>query len=359
MYSNRSKAVLCSWSLVLALGLISLIVTMAPISQKVLGAQNSSKLVVYTYDSLVSYGLAPALKKEFEKSYDMDLQFVATGDSRQMLTRLKRELRSGKTQADVFVGVERNDAPLALEEDIFVPLTEQDVPALSSVPNSLIFDSKLRLLPYEYGYITLVYNEKKLKTSKVPTTFEELTNSRYRNKLILEDPRTSSPGYSFLLWTVQHYGEEYLDYWKRLMPSVLTIAGGWSEAYQMFLNGEAPLVVSFSTDTAYSVIVEGDANQKVLLLNNEGYSNIYAAGIVKESDQKEWGKKFLNLLLSPEIGEKIPTTEWMFPANSEARLPIKFYQYAVKPPKTAKVPISLIEQNKERWLREWSRTIRS
>jgi len=356
MYSFRSNAGFRFWSLILALGLIASIVTASsPITA---AEQNEPKLVVYTYNSLVSYGLAPALEKEFEERYEVDLQFVATGDSRQMLAKLKREIRAGKRQADVFVGVERNDAPLALGEDLFEPLTKEDVPALSSIPERLIFDSKLRLLPYEYGYITLVYNEKKFKASELPTTFEELTKPRYKNKLILENPRTSSPGYSFLLWTIHHYGEEYLDYWKRLMPSVLTIAGGWSEAYKMFLNGEAPLVVSFSTDTAYSVIVEGDANQKVLLLNNEGYSNIYAAGIVKGSNQKEWGKKFLNLLLSPEIGEKIPTTEWMFPANREARLPIKFYQYAVKPPKAAEVPLQLIEENEERWLREWSRVIR-
>jgi thiamine transport system substrate-binding protein len=142
------------------------------------------------------------------------------------------------------------------------------------------------------------------------------------------------------------------------MPNVLTIAGGWSEAYKIFLNGEAPIVVSFSTDTAYSVMVEGDDNQKVLLLNNEGYSNIYAAGIVKTSKKKDWAKKFLNLLLSPEIQKNIPTTEWMFPANRKAELPIEFYQYAVRPPESAEVPLDLIEENEERWIKEWSRAIK-
>lgn len=320
--------------------------------------ENGSQLVVYTYDSFVSYGMGPALEEEFEDKYDLDLQFVATGDSRQMLSRLKRELRNDEAKADVFVGIERNDTPLATEEDIFLPLTEEDIPALSSVPSRLLFDPELRLVPYEYGYITLVYNEDMMEASEVPTTFEELTEPRYKDSLILEDPRTSSPGYSFLLWTIDEYGEDYLDYWKRLLPSVLTISGGWSEAYETFLNGEAPLVVSFSTDTAYSVITEGSANQKVLLLNNEGYSNIYAAGIVKDSDKKELGKKFLDLLLSPEVQEKIPTTEWMFPANRNARLPIKFYQYAVRPPATAEVPLSEIDQNGDRWLREWSKAIR-
>ncbi len=358
MYSQKSKAVFRFWSLVLVLGLVISVVVIMPPSPYAQGQGEDSKLVVYTYDSLVSYGLAPALKKEFESRYDVKLQFVATGDSRQMLSRLKRERRAGENRADVFVGIERNDAPLALGEDLFTPLETEDLPALSDVPERLIFDPERRLVPYEFGYITLVYNRKKIKTSEVPTTFEELTKPRYRNKLILEDPRTSSPGYSFLLWTIKHYGDNYIDYWKRLLPNVLTIAGGWSEAYEIFLNGEAPMVVSFSTDTAYSVIAEGDANQKVLLLNNEGYSNIYAAGILKSSDKKKWGKKFLNLLLSPEIQEEIPTTEWMFPANRKAELPIKFYQYAVRPPEPAEVPLDEIEQNEERWLREWSRAIK-
>ncbi|MFW6071545.1 MAG: thiamine ABC transporter substrate-binding protein [Candidatus Bipolaricaulota bacterium] len=359
MYSLRFRTVSKSLYLSLAVLLtLFLLVSLHPSQEIHAQEKKQSKLVVYTYDSFVSYGMGPALEEKFEEKYDLDLQFVATGDSRQMLSRLKRELRNDETQADVFVGVERNDAPLATREDIFLPLTEEDIPTLSSVPRRLLFDPELRLVPYEFGYITLVYNEDMMDASEVPTTFEELTEPRYKDSLILEDPRTSSPGYSFLLWTIAEYGEDYLDYWKRLLPSVLTISGGWSEAYKTFLNGEAPLVVSFSTDTAYSVIAEGDANQKVLLLNNEGYSNIYAAGIVKKSDKRDWGKKFLNLLLSPEVQEEIPTTEWMFPANRNARLPIKFYQYAVKPPAAAEVPLSEIEQNGDRWLREWSKAIR-
>ncbi len=279
--------------------------------------------------------MGPVLEKEFEQKYSADLQFVSTGGSRKMLSRLKRELRAGKATADVFVGVERNDTPLATETDVFLPLDRKDIPALSTVPKDLIFDPNLRLAPYEFGYITLVYNQEELTASEVPTTFEELTDPRYKNSLILEDPRTSSPGYSFLLWTIDQYGEDYLGYWDRLLPNVLTITGGWSEAYKMFMNGEAPMVVSFSTDTAYSVIKGGDANHKILLLNNAGYSNIYGAGIVKNSDHKKLAKKFINLLLSKKIQKEIPTNEWMFPANKKAPMPVQFYQYAVKPPISA------------------------
>lgn len=135
--------------------------------------ENNPKLVVYTYDSFVSYGMGPVLKKEFEQKYSADLQFVSTGGSREMLSRLKRELRAGKATADVFVGVERNDTPLATETDVFLPLDRKDIPVLSAVPKDLVFGSSLRLVPYEFGYITLVYNQDKLTVSEVPTTFED------------------------------------------------------------------------------------------------------------------------------------------------------------------------------------------
>jgi thiamine transport system substrate-binding protein len=176
--------------------------------------------------------------------------------------------------------------------------------------------------------------------------------------LILEDPRVSSPGLSFLLWTIHRFGETgFLDYWRALLPNVLTIAGGWSEAYNLFLAGEAPMVVSFSTDTAYSVMANGSTRYGVLLLDNQGYRTIYLMGVVRGSDQTALGAALIDLVLSTSIQELIPTTEWMFPANPEALLPIAFYQHAVVPPRAVMLPVDEIDAQLERWLSSWARAI--
>ncbi len=70
-----------------------------------------------------------------------------------------------------------------------------------------------------------------MKLKNPPRSFEDLLKPDYRNRIILEDPRTSSPGLGFLLWTIAVYGENYLAYWERLMPNILTITEGWDSAY--------------------------------------------------------------------------------------------------------------------------------
>ncbi|MCR4404456.1 MAG: thiamine ABC transporter substrate-binding protein [Candidatus Acetothermia bacterium] len=315
-------------------------------------------LVVYTYDSFASWGPAAFIEEEFERDHAVDVQFIATADSRAMLVKLIREREAGEQGADVFIGVEAADLARAKASDLFIPLTAEDVPTLTKVPEALLIDPEMMLIPYEHGYITLVYDGEALQTSDVPRTFPELLDSRYRRMLILEDPRLSSPGLSFLLWTIHQFGDPgYLDYWRELLPNILTIAGGWSEAYELFLAGEGPIVLSFSTDTAYSVIETGSARYKVMLLNNQGYRNIYLMGVVRGTRQERLAKEFLDFVLSPAVQERIPLTEWMFPANPEALLPVEFYQYAVVPPQPVMLSPEEVGQNLDRWLREWASVI--
>lgn len=315
-------------------------------------AGEGSKLVVYVYESFVSWGPAKFIKTEFERrNPGVEVEFVATGPSRAMLARLIQETRSGGTPADVFMG-EINDVPKATQFGLFVPLSESDIPNLRTVSKSLLFDPERTLIPYEHGFITLVYDSEKLKPEELPKTFADLTKSQYKGKLIIQDARTSSVGHAFLLWTIYNYGNlGYLDYWKQLLPSILTIQPGWSAAYKLFTKGEAPMVVSFSTDSCF------DQRYKPLLLNNQGYRTIFGAGIVKSTDNPKLSRAFLDLLLSVEVQEKLPDTEVMFPANSQARLPQAWSTCAVIPPNPVMLPLALVAEHDDRWLDEWARLV--
>lgn len=322
------------------------------------GSLGQSPLLVYTYDSFVSFGPAREIAARFEALTGAQVQFVASEDSRSMLARMLTERASGGTSADAFIGVEANDLTTATEEGAFLALSEAKIPNLKAIPSTLRFDPQNRLLPYEHGFITLAYDADRVSEEELPQTFEALTDPRYRGQLIVEDPRTSSPGLSFLLWTIHRFGDPgYLDYWRRLLPNVLTITPGWSEAFGLFIQGEAPMMVSFSTDHAYDVIVNGSDRIRVLLLENQGYRTIFGAGVVDTSDQVELAAQFVNFLLSPEVQALLPTSEWMFPANPAALLPVAFYQNAVNPPQAVSVESVAVGDNLERWLRAWSTVI--
>jgi thiamine transport system substrate-binding protein len=330
-----------------------LLVVLGPAaSLSVAQAGEGSKLVVYVYDSFVSWGPAKFIKTEFERrNPGIEVEFVATGPSRTMLARLVQETQSGGTPADVFLG-EINDVPKAKQFGLFVPLTESDVPNLRTVSKSLLFDPERTLIPYEHGFITLVYDSAKLKPDELPKTFADLTKPQYQKKLIIQDARTSSVGHAFLLWTIFNYGNVgYLDYWRELLPTILTIQPGWSAAYKLFTKGEAPMVVSFSTDACFN------AQYKPLLPHSQGYRTIFGAGIVKSTDNPKLSRAFLDFLLSVEVQEKLPDTEVMFPANSQARLPDAWRTCAVIPPTPVMLPLDLVAENDDRWLDEWARLV--
>lgn len=330
-----------------------LLVVLGPAaSLSVAQAGEGSKLVVYVYDSFVSWGPAKFIKTEFERrNPGIEVEFVATGPSRTMLARLVQETQSGGTPADVFLG-EINDVPKANQFGLFVPLTESDVPNLRTVSKSLLFDPERTLIPYEHGFITLVYDSAKLKPDELPKTFADLTKPQYQKKLIIQDARTSSVGHAFLLWTIYNYGNVgYLDYWRELLPTILTIQPGWSAAYKLFTKGEAPMVVSFSTDACFN------AQYKPLLPHSQGYRTIFGAGIVKSTDNPKLSRAFLDFLLSVEVQEKLPDTEVMFPANSQARLPDAWRTCAVIPPNPVMLPLDLVAENDDRWLDEWARLV--
>ncbi|MGB9861183.1 MAG: thiamine ABC transporter substrate-binding protein [Candidatus Bipolaricaulaceae bacterium] len=317
----------------------------------------AKELVVYTYDSFVSWGPAQAIKERFEAMFpDVRLTWVAVGDSSEMLARLIAELRLGATQADVFLGLADVELPRALANEVFLPYDPAKIPNLADVPPELLFDPTGHVLPYDHGYVTFVYDSESLPLELVPKSLDDLLRSELRGKIIITDPRTSSPGLSFLLWTIAHYGEGWLDYWRRLIPNLLTITKGWSEAYDLFLAGEAPIVLSYSTDTAYSYIEHGSLRYRVITPDGEAYRQVEGMGIVRTTKEVELAHAFLNLVLSPEIQELIPTTQWMFPVNARAKLPAG-YEYAVIPEKPVSLDPELVGAKLEEWLDLWQKLL--
>lgn len=232
------------------------------------------------------------------------------------------------------------------------------LPNLARVPSELNFDTTGHVVPIDTGYITLVYDSEAISPEEAPKSLEDLTHPRFARKLIAIDPRTSSVGHAFLMWTIAEYGDPgFVEYWRRLGPSLLTVSGGWSEAYEQFTSGEAPLVVSYSTDTAYGVMYDGSDRFRATLLQGAAYRQVEAMGVVRGTEKAELAHAFLDYLLSDEVQSLIPTTNWMFPANAEAKLPAEWEAYALVPDEAVWLEPERIAQNEARWLRAWAAEI--
>ncbi len=270
-----------------------------------LAAAETPVLTVYTYDSFVSeWGPGPAVEKAFEAECGCDLQFVGTGDGAALLARLRLEGRH--TTADIALGLDTNLMAAAKESGLFAPLPEPR-PALD-LPvewNDPLFQ------PYDWGYFAFVFD--KAKIASPPANFRELAASDLR--IVIQDPRSSTPGLGLLLWVKAAYGDEAKDIWEGLADNIVTVTKGWSEAYGMFLEGEADMVLSYTTSPAYHLIAEKDDTKAAALFAEGHYMQIEVAGKLAGTDQPELADRFLAFMASDRFQSIIPTTNWMYPAK--------------------------------------------
>ncbi|MDR0400133.1 MAG: thiamine ABC transporter substrate-binding protein [Treponema sp.] len=268
---------------------------------------DSRELIVWTYDSFSSeWGPGPAAEKQFFEQSGISVRWVSHGDAGEVLARLLRE--GSQANADIILGLDQNMAGRALASGLLEPYKPAGAEGISP---ELAVDPSWALSPYDYGYFALCYDSELLPSP--PSSLEDLTEGRYAGKLILMDPRTSSPGLGFFAWVRDIYGEGWRDYWRRLKPSILTVADGWSSGYGLFTNGEAPLVLSYTTSPSYHLEYEESERYRAVIFDQGHPLQVELAGILKAAKNKENARAFLDYLLSPDFQSLVPLTNWMYP----------------------------------------------
>ena len=270
-------------------------------------AQEKPVLTIYTYDSFVSdWGPGPAIKTAFESDCACEVRFVSAGDGAALLARLLIE--GADSPADVVLGLDTNLTADAAASGLVAPhgqTPDLDLPVAWTDP---------LFVPYDWGYFAFVYDRS--KTGSVPADFEALAASEL--KIVIEDPRSSTPGLGLLLWVKEAYGDRAADIWAGLADNIVTVTPGWSEAYGLFLNGEADAVLSYTTSPAYHAIAEQDESKAAAIFSEGHYLEIEVAGKLASSRQPELADKFLDFMLSDAFQALIPTTNWMYPAITPA-----------------------------------------
>ena len=142
---------------------------------------------------------------------------------------------------------------------------------------------------------------------------------------MIEDPRSSTPGLGNVLWIQAAYGDRAPEIWAGLKPHILTVTRGWSEAYGLFLDGEADMVLSYTTSPVYHALAEDDHRFAFAPFTEGHVAQIEVAGILKTSEKQALAAKFLTYLTSAEGQKLIPTTNWMYPVvDLGADLPAEF-----------------------------------
>ena len=266
--------------------------------------------------------------------------------------------------ADVIFGVDNTFLSRALQEGVFA---EYESPLLESVDPSLVVDP--RVTPIDFGDVCVNYDRAAFTDVTPPETLADLTNPEYKDLLVVQDPASSSPGLAFLLATISSFGDEgdynWRRYWSELKDNGVLVTSGWTEAYQSAFtagggNGDRPIVVSYASSPAGGVYFTDPPPEEAPTASLlEGcFRQVEYAGIVAGSPSPQAAGQLIDHLLSVPVQEDIPLNMFVYPANREAAIPDVFTRFSPVPAAPALVDADIIEQNREKWIDEWTDILR-
>lgn len=305
----------------------------------------ADKLTVYTYESFTAdWGPGPQVEKAFEAECGCNLEFVSVADGVALLNRLK--LEGAATKADIVLGLDTNLTAEAKATGLFAPhgIDLGDV----SVPGGWSDDT---FVPFDYGHFAVIYDTEKL--AEPPESLADLVAMSGETKIAIQDPRTSTPGLGLVLWVRSVYGDNAAGAWRDLSDTILTVTPGWSEAYGLFTNGEAEMVLSYTTSPAYHRIVESSERYKAASFSEGHYMQIEVAGTTVTGAKNELSAKFLSFMTGPGFQDIIPETNWMFPAGKTSKPLNPVFDELVKPAKTLLYSGEEVAENRNAWIDEW------
>ena len=272
------------------LSIIFILITISSISAK-------EVLVVGTYDSFsAEWGPGPVIETEFEKNCNCDVQYVSTSQAGTLANEIFLK------DKDVILGVEMHEFDYTSE-------------------NWNIYD---------YGYFSFIYNEETLKD--IPNSFEGLINQT-NLKIVLQDPRTSPVGLGLLRWMKLTHPDNFPTILKKFNNNVLTYTPGWSEAYGIFLEGKADLVLSYSTSPFYHQEYEDEYRYKAIEFTDGHLVTKEIVYVRPESEKQKLGKEFVEFMMRDDIQKIIAQMNIMYPV-SDNNIPDKMRQ--LKKPKEIK-----------------------
>ena len=317
------------------------------------------ELTVLTHDS---FDIGKEVIQEFEEANNARVVILKAGDAGEVLNRAI--LEKGNPSADILYGIDNTYLTRALREGIFI---SYEAPLLSNVPEHLVLDGSFHVTPVDYGYVNLNYDKGYLEENGLqpPATLEELTEPKWKGRLVVENPPTSSPGLAFLIATIAYFGEDddydYLDFWADLRANDVMVKDGWSTAYYTDFTrygGDRPLVVSYATSPAAEVFFSEHTVPPTgnVLIDGATFLQIEGIGILEGTEVEDLAQQFIDFALGISFQEDIPSKMFVYPVNSQAQTP-DFFEFAEVPTLPADIAPATIDEKRDEWIDAWTKVV--
>ncbi|EPD34070.1 ABC transporter periplasmic binding protein, thiB subfamily [Propionimicrobium lymphophilum ACS-093-V-SCH5] len=317
-------------------------------------AQATKEVTLVAYDSFPAKDIQPG----FEAATGYKLNVIEGGDSAELTNKLV--VSKDNPLGDVAVGMDNNTALTAYEKGVF---DDSGVKLPEGVEKYSLADAD-HLVPFDRSQYCINYDEKWLKDKNItaPTSLADLTKPEYKDMLIVEDPRKSTPGMGFMTATIAAQGEDWTSYWSALKDNGVEIADGWTEAFAKFSSNEGgtkPMMAGFASSSAYPTGEDEAGNEiyNMKTLAGSCYDAVEYMGLLKGAKNVDGAKALIEYLVTTEAQEIISEANYMYPVNPAAKLPEALAKYGPEVENALSLDAKKVADNRTEWLKTWADTM--
>lgn len=314
-------------------------------------------ITLVSHDSW-SDSLDPVLA-EFTAETGIAVTVLRAGDAGTMVS--KAVLTAGNPEGDVLFGVDNTFLSRVVDEKVFEPYQADGLDTVPADLRDLVPNHEAT--PIDFGDVCVNTDKAWFAEHGIdpPADLDALTDPRYRDLLVVENPATSSPGLAFVLGTIATFGDDgWVDYWARLRDNGVQIADSWDDAYYGAFSGggdgERPLVVSYASSPPAEVVYADPPIDEATtgVIETTCFRQVEFAGVLRGTEHADEAGRLIDFLLSTRFQTELPLTMFMYPANAEVALPDVFTDNAAVPTNPATLDPATIAAHREEWLEAWT-----
>lgn len=255
---------------------------------------------VLTYSGFIAaWGPGPELAKLFEERTGLKVEFRDGGDAGLLLKKLEL------FPSDVVLGLD----PLNLKE-------AEKAAKWRKLPADLAADLSPEegfFIAFDWAPLAFIYRPGEIEP---PKSLTDLADPRFKGRIALIDPRTSTPGLQFYFWVLDEMGvDEGLKFLASLKDNVQSVSGSWSQAYGIFTKKQAGLAFSYLTSPVYHRLQENDSSYQAAVFADGHPAQTEFAAIPEACVACDPAEKFVRFMLEPDAQKIIMAKNVMLPVR--------------------------------------------
>ena len=286
-----------------------------------------------THDSFV---MSTALIKQFETLTGVTLKILRLGDAGALTNKLV--LTKSNPIADVMFGIDNTFSGVAKSNNII----------------------EGALVPVDFGDICFNYDVDWFKKKNVvpPSSWRDLTKSKYKNLTVISNPKISSPGMAFLATTYAGFSSvaQTNQYWSALKANGVKVDSSWDDAYFVDFSGSSgkglrPIVLSYTSSPSAEIGKNGVPRTASLL--KDCFRQTEYVGVLKNSLAPKAAQKLISFMISKDFQSAMPAAMYVYPINPKTPLPTEWVKYSQAASSVIGSNLD-IQGNRNKWLKAWS-----